>query len=32
LQPLSDADPRELSQKALEQLELEVQHVASALH
>jgi len=32
LQPLSDADPRALSQKALEQLESEVQHVASALH
>jgi multidrug resistance protein MdtO len=32
LQLLSDADPRALSQKALEQLESEVQHVASALH
>jgi multidrug resistance protein MdtO len=31
-QPHSDADPRALSQKALEQLESEVQHVASATH
>jgi multidrug resistance protein MdtO len=31
-QPHSGADPRALSQKALEQLESEVQHVASATH